>query len=296
MIPKRNRPVGVTLIALAFLWIGCCGTVFPPIIGLTGGMNATWHTALGSMIHSEASLNVISHALDYVLFLLYIAYAVIGFGLWKLKNWARRSLLGIAIFGVVATLVVSFVFVRPIAFGVALVGMAFVEFGWLALYLMRPRVRYAFGAWNRYSLAGEWIEPPGLSRRRRVSIGLLVPASLIALFGVPLYIGVDAELRDSDAYKLTMYTAETSPCVTNALGSPLEAGWIFAGGIEESSDEGSANIRIPIRGPRGKGNLDVQANKLNGNWRIDSLVFTHGAVRFGIVPSESNQVCPWARR
>jgi hypothetical protein len=86
-------------------------------------MNATWHTALGSMIHSEAWLNVISHALDYVLSLLYMAYAVIGFGLWKLKNWARRSLLGIAKFGVVAALVVSFVFVRHIAFGVALVGM-----------------------------------------------------------------------------------------------------------------------------------------------------------------------------
>ena len=291
MNPKRNRPIGITLIALAFLWIGCCGTLFLPIIGLTGGMSSLWRLALGSVIHSEPWLRTVSYVLNSVWFLLYVVYAVIGFGLWKLKNWARKSVLGIAIVGVTAGLVVSIVFVRPITVAISVIGIAVVEFGWLSWYLMRPRVRYAFGVWNRYSSAGEWIEPPGLSKRGKLGIGMLAATSVVVLFVIPLSFGVDAMMRSSDAYKLTMNTAKASPCVTNTLGSPLEPGWMMGGSITESSIEGSAELSIPVRGPKGKGSLDAQAKKLNGNWRIDSLDFTHGAVRSRIVPSESNQTC-----
>ncbi len=242
------------------------------------------------MIHTKAWLNTISYVLNSVWFLLYVLYAVIGFGLWKLKNWARKSVIGIVIVGVIAAIVVSLVFVRPIILSISVIGMAVVEFGWLGWYLMRPRVRYAFGNWNRYDSAGEWIEPPGLSKLGKLGIGTLAAASVVVLFMVPLFFAVDAMMRSSDAYKLTLNTAQASPCVTDALGSPLEPGWI-TGGITESSIEGSAEFSIPVKGPKGKGNLDVQAKKLNGNWRIDTLVFTHGAVHSSIVPYESNQAC-----
>ncbi len=291
MNPKRNRPIGVTLIALGFLWIGCCGTLFFPIIGLTGGMSSLWRFALGSIIHSEAWLKTISYALNSVWFLLYVVYAVIGFGLWKLKNWARKSTLGIAIVGVIAGLVVSLVFVRPIILGISVIGIAVVQLGWLGWYLMRPRVRYAFGDWNRYSPSGVWIEPPGLSKRGKVGIGMLAATSLFVLFVIPLFFAIDAEMRNSDAYKLAMNTAQVSPCVTSVLGSPLKPGWMMTGGIQESSNEGSADLSIPVGGPKGKGNLDVRAEKLDGTWIINSLVFTRGAARFNIVPSEPNQAC-----
>lgn len=288
---KRNRPIGVTLIALAFLWIGCGGTLFLPIIGLTGGMSSLWRLALGSMIHSEAWLKTISYVLDSVLFLLYAVYAAIGFGLWKLKNWARKGVLVIAIVGVTLALVISLVFVTPIILAISVIGIAAVEFGWPSWYLMRPRVQYAFGVWNRYSSGGEGIKPPGLPKRGKVCIGLLGGASLVVLLVIPLFFAVGSMMRSSDAYKLTLNTAQSSPCVTNTLGSPLEAGWMMGGSITESSVEGSAELSIPVRGPKGKGNLDVQAKKLNGNWKIDSLVLTHGAVRSNIVPFESNQTC-----
>lgn len=290
MNPNRKRPIGVALIALAFLWIGCCGTLFLPVTGMTGGLSSLWRLALGSMIHSKAWLYAISYVLNSVWFLLYILYAVIGFGLWKLKNWARKSVIGIAIVGVIAALVVSLVFVRPIILSISVIGMAVVEFGWLGWYLMRPRVRYAFENWNQYDSAGEWIEPPGLSKRGKLGVGTLTSASFVVLFMVPLFFAIGSMMRSSDAYKLTLNTAQASPCVIDALGSPLETGWMM-GSITESSIEGSAELSIPVKGPKGKGSLDVQAKKLNGNWRIDTLVFTHGAVRSSIVPSESNQAC-----
>ncbi len=291
MDPKRKRPIGVTLIALAFLWIGCCGALFLPIIGLTGGISAMWRLALAPVIHSEVWLKTISQVLDFVWFLLYVAYAAIGFGLWKLKNWARKSVLGITVVGVIAGFVVSLTLIRPIILGIGVIGMAVVEFGWLGWYFMRPRVQYAFGAWSRYSPAGEWVEPPCLSRRGKVGIGFLVATSLFVLFVIPLYFAVDAEMRNSDAYKLAMNTAEMSPCITSTLGSPLQAGWMMGGSISESSVKGDAELSIPVRGPKGKGDLDVQATKLSGDWKIDSLVFTHGAIHSRIVPSESDHSC-----
>jgi len=236
-------------------------------------------------------LKAISYALDCVLFLLYVAYAFIGFGLWKLRNWARKGVLGITIFGALAVLIVSLVFVKPIILGISVIGLAVIEFGWIGWYLMRPRVQYAFGAWSRYSSSGEWIEPPGLSKRGRLGIVTLAAASFVVFFVVPLFFAVGAMMRSSDAYKLTLNTAQASPCVTNTLGVPLEPGWMMGGSITESSIEGSAELSIPVKGPKGKGSLDVQAKKLNGNWRIDSLIFTHGTVRSSIVPSKSNQAC-----
>lgn len=287
----RRRPIGVTLIALMFLWIGCFGTLVFPIIELSGGTSILWSHILGLRIQSATWIKAISYALDGLWFSFYVIYAVIGFGLWKLKNWARQSVLAIIAVGVIAGIVVSFVFVRPILLGISVLGGIAVEFGWIAWYLLRPRVRYAFGAWNRYSVTGEWIEPPGLSKRGKQGVGILAVTSIGLLFVVPLFFAVDAMMKNSDAYKLTMSTAQASPCVVSSLGSPIQTGWLMTGGIEESGAEGSANLSIPVSGPKGKGNLDVQAKKLDGSWRINTLVFTHGPNRSNIIPSESTHAC-----
>jgi hypothetical protein len=291
MHSKFERPFGVTLIAIGILWIGCLGTLLFPFTCLTGGLSALWSLVLGSTSHSQPWFKAISYVLDGVLFLFYVSYAVIGFGLWKLKNWARKGVLCIATLGAVGALIVSLVFVRPLALGISVIGLAVIEFGGLGWYFMRPRVQYAFGAWRRYSSAGEWIEPPGLSRQGKLGIGALAAASLVVLFVIPLYFGIEEIMRSSDAYRLMVDMARASPCVTAVLGSQLEPGWAMQGNIHESSVEGSADLSIPVKGPKGKGDLEVQATKLKGGWRIDSLVFAHDSIRSNIVPSESNQAC-----
>ena len=288
---KTKRPIGVTLTAIAFLWIGCGGSLFFPILALTGSLSDVWSLALGSVIHSQPWLQAISYVLNCIWFLFYVAYAIIGFGLWKLKNWARKSVLGIFFFVIVAAIVVALIFVRPFLLGASVVGMTIFELGWLGWYLMRPRVQYAFGAWNRYSSTGEWIEPPGLTKWKKLSVSVLVPASLVVLSVIPLLYTVESMMRSSDAYKLTLTTAQSSPCVVSALGLPLESHGMSGGHVSESSTEGSAELRIPVRGPKSEGSLEVQAKKANGSWKIDSLVFTHGGIHSGIVPSEGDQAC-----
>jgi hypothetical protein len=287
----RRRPIGVTLIALMFLWIGCFGTLVFPIFELSGSTSVFWSHILGLKIQSATWIKAISYALDGLWFSLYIVYVVIGFGLWKLKNWARKSVIILSLLAIAAAFVVSAAFVRPILMASCAIGAALVECGWIAWYLMRPRVQYAFGAWNRYSPAGDWVEPPGLSKRGKVGVGALVVTSGFVLFVIPLFILVESEMRSSEAYKLTMHTAQASPCVLNALGSPLETGYMLSGSISESSTEGSAQLDIPVKGPKGKGELDMEAKKFHGIWKLDSLVFTHGVSRSVLVPSDSSSAC-----
>jgi hypothetical protein len=99
MISQKKRPVGVTLLAAMFLWIGCLGTIFFPIILLSGGTTTLWGLIAPEAIHSQLLLQITSYLFFSVWFLFYVAYAVIGFGLWKLRNWARRSVLALTVVG-----------------------------------------------------------------------------------------------------------------------------------------------------------------------------------------------------
>ena len=290
MNPNQQRPVGVTLIALAFLWIGIGGAIVFPIIILTGGMDPMWRPELESIIRSSTQLKVLSRALDITLYAVYIAYAVIGFGLWKLRNWARKCVLGICLIGALAALMIPPAFKMSVLMSISVIGMAATELGWMGWYFIRPRVQNAFGAWKRYTPDGEWIQPPRLSTRGRLVAGAVFAGLLVILFIIPLSAEVNKMMKDSGAFKLTMSTAQASPCVSAKLGLPLESGSI-SGAFTESPSDGSADLSIPVKGPKGKGTLDVQANKLKGDWKIESLVFKHGTSRSIIIPSDSNGDC-----
>jgi hypothetical protein len=63
------------------------------------------------------------------------------------------------------------------------------------------------------------------------------------------------------------------------------------GGTEESNVEGSANLNIPVSGPKGKGSLELEAEKQSGVWKINSLVLVHDSKRIKIEPSVPNSGC-----
>lgn len=270
MTNNQERPIGVTLIALGFLWNGCMGTILLLLFALAGRISA----------------------INCALFLVCIGCALVGFGLWKLKNWARKSALGLAIFGAVVSVITSFIFDHWKAMipTMLALGGTLVSYGWLTWYLMRPRVQFAFGTWNRLNPTGEWIAPPGLSKRGKLSIGILAGITISA-FVVALLFAVESGMKSSGAYQLTMKTAQASPCVIQALGSPLESHGMITGRIQESSVKGSAELSIPLIGPLGQGNLKVEAKKLNGAWRIKSLIFTHGKSGLSPIQIQENLPC-----
>jgi hypothetical protein len=136
MRSKSKRPVGVTILAIANVWIGCLNILFIPVFGL----HISWGHKVDSWLALHDSVRPFATAGEVVLFAVYTG---VGVGLWKLYPWARRveiAVMGVGALACMANASSS----RPPA--LALLGMAWygVGFGFIIWYLMRPRVRAAF--------------------------------------------------------------------------------------------------------------------------------------------------------
>jgi Cytochrome oxidase complex assembly protein 1 len=291
MIPKQKRPRGITLLALGFLWIGIGGGLFFPLIAGLAPFTTLWDPYAGRVIHSVFWLHATLYALLVLWYLFYLAYAAIGFGLWKLKNWARIALFAINIIGLVASVVTALFFVRPALFALAVGSGTVPFFLWIAWYTQRPQVRFAFGAWKPKQ--GEALEsgmPPKLSGRGKALVVSGLGATLILYVGC-LWAAVQNQIQSSEVFQATLKQAQISPCITNALGVPLATGWMTTGGMEEGADDGNANLSIPVRGPKADGKLEMIAEKHEGQWTITSLVFVHGLNRVQVAPPDPSAPC-----
>jgi hypothetical protein len=286
MPTEQPRPIGVTILALIYLWIGCGGTLFFPIIALFGGTTLLWRQIAADVIHSGEALRVTSYLFSSILFLLYVAYAAMGFGLWRLRNWARLVVVWINAFLVAVCLICLPIFVKPAFFAIPLLIATLPPFGWIIWYLMRPRVRFAFGALPA-ELEGKMnARPRGLSKMGVAWI-VLGAFATFALFIISVFTLAEGMMRATRAYSMALSQAQNSPCVAQALGSPLTVEWMISGNTNENGDEGSANLSIPVHGPKGKGTLDLDARKFNGVWKIRSLVLNHDSDEIQIVPANA---------
>jgi hypothetical protein len=64
-----------------------------------------------------------------------------------------------------------------------------------------------------------------------------------------------------------------------------------SGDLTNGNETGSANLRIPVRGLKGNGTLEVSAEKYAGVWKFDSLVLEHGSEKMVIFPVGSASNC-----
>src|SRR5580692_5004184 len=88
MNDRHKRPLGITLLALPFLWIGCLGTLIFPILLLTGGVGQLSEAFLAQRIQSDGLRFAVATLLTLIWFGMYVLYGFIGLGLWRLRKWA----------------------------------------------------------------------------------------------------------------------------------------------------------------------------------------------------------------
>jgi hypothetical protein len=99
--------------------------------------------------------------------------------------------------------------------------------------------------------------------------------SLIALglaFVVCIILVVFGALKSTDTYKTAVSRAKADPRVQQALGTPIETGWLVSGSTNATVGSGSSELTIPIEGPRGKANIYVVATKSAGDWEYSKMV------------------------
>src|ERR1019366_7512269 len=105
--------------------------------------------------------------------------------------------------GVAMGVIASPLFVRPLALAVSIVIGCLLPFGWQAWYLMRPRVRFAFGDWHSTDEM-----PPALSKRGRSAVTFAAVVMTLGLFGCSLLFAVETMMRSSGAYRIAMDSAQ----------------------------------------------------------------------------------------
>lgn len=253
MSSKRKRPVGITLLAISFLWIGGIGTLVFPIMTLSAGA-IVWAQLTGILGQSHSWLRFVARFGEYPFFitwfLFYLAYAFIGFGLWKLRKWARKAVLGLFIVSAIGSFAMTVFFVRPAAFASAMIAGETFPFAWITWYLMRRRVRFAFGAETQEEDAPGSEIPEGMSRGGKALTATAIIATLGLFVGFLLF-AVEDMFHRSQIYQITLSEAGSSSCVASRIGIPLTPGWFVSGNMEESDSTGSLTSKSLSTGPRG---------------------------------------------
>ena len=79
-------------------------------------------------------------------------------------------------------------------------------------------------------------------------------------------------MKSTDVYREALARAKSDPAVIEALGSPVNDGFLVSGNTNVNGASGESNLTIPISGPKGKGTIYVLANKSLGQWNYSGLV------------------------
>jgi formylmethanofuran dehydrogenase subunit D len=94
---------------------------------------------------------------------------------------------------------------------------------------------------------------------------------VVGVFAYAIFGFVTSTMKATDAYKNAMAAAQNNSAVTEALGTPLTVGWLISGSFDIKGSSGSADMSIPISGPKGSGTLFVVATKSAGVWTYKTL-------------------------
>lgn len=112
--------------------------------------------------------------------------------------------------------------------------------------------------------------PAWMRRHPRWTIALVGSFMLLLVL---LVVGVIANLinesmRRAPPYQQALSLASADPRLRAALGEPIDDGRWIRGRIDNAADGGSADLSVPLFGPRGRARLHVRAHKNSAQWTL----------------------------
>lgn len=116
-------------------------------------------------------------------------------------------------------------------------------------------------------------KPVGWLRR---NLKWVLPVAIICgilIFISMLFLIIMSIMRSSDAYQTGLLAAKNNAQLIELIGEPIESGWFITGSVQISGSSGSADILIPISGPKGSGTVHVVGEKKLDVWRFIRINF-----------------------
>ena len=138
-----KRPVGVTLLAIMYLWIGGGGTLIFPFMLLLGSGSIFGSALFAGSIQSETASKALSYLLSASLFIGYVAYLLLGIGFWKMRNRARVAAIAINLSFVALAVVLTPIFARPLTAAIPI--LVAVSANVIAVYVLSAQERSGLG-------------------------------------------------------------------------------------------------------------------------------------------------------
>src|SRR3712207_1096000 len=89
----------------------------------------------------------------------------------------------------------------------------------------------------------KWMLPVGC-------LGLILAG--VALIGGIVFVAMSA-IKSSEVYKGALGVVQTHPAAVERLGQPINDGWFVQGNVKFDATGGSANLQIPLSGPKNSG-------------------------------------------
>lgn len=109
------------------------------------------------------------------------------------------------------------------------------------------------------------------TQRNWARAGFAVLLSIPLIMGLLFYL-INSTITNSDAYKLSLNQVSADGRVKEAMGKPIEPGWLTTGQVTISGPDWFANLSIPISGPKCNGKIISRSNKIDGEWIIHLLI------------------------
>ena len=102
-------------------------------------------------------------------------------------------------------------------------------------------------------------------------VGCLVPMLFLVGCALAIFFFAMAVLKQTDAYKMALARAQENPAVIEAIGSPISQTGIVSGKSNVRTT-GEAKLSIPLKGPKGKATLYVEATKSADVWYFQTML------------------------
>jgi len=136
----KERPVGVSIIAVAYIILAILSLLWSGLVFGVGGLSSLFGGLFGA--ESVAAFGVSSGWSGFVGIIAAIVQFVVAFGLLTMKKWAWiLALVGVALTAVQG--IVGILGGGPFAFMCGILGLA-IPVG-ILIYLLRPGIRQTFG-------------------------------------------------------------------------------------------------------------------------------------------------------
>lgn len=99
---------------------------------------------------------------------------------------------------------------------------------------------------------------------------LLVLASLVFLTGIAAV--AFAFIRNTEPVKASLAAARSSIELKQAVGEPIEMGWLVTGSFRSENNQTEAEVTFPVAGPRGQASIHAVGKRAgSAKWQFSEM-------------------------